>query len=122
MNILFLLDSLYAFTHLYYYDHHIIISVFVSNFSSNLDTDPCPDDYTLAPNGRCYLFVQSSLGSFWHYSRETCWAQKDSDLAIINDQEELDFIVQQIAAIGDSKNWWLGTLDAGLEWVVQYFL
>eukprot|EP00057_Strongylocentrotus_purpuratus_P013986 XP_011668460.1 PREDICTED: uncharacterized protein LOC577309 [Strongylocentrotus purpuratus] len=78
-------------------------------------TDPCPDDYSLAPNGRCYLFVQSSLGSFWHYSRETCWAQKDSDLAIINDQEELDFIVQQIAAIGDTNNWWLGYSDNSVE-------
>nr|XP_054765190.1 uncharacterized protein LOC129271967 [Lytechinus pictus] len=77
-------------------------------------TEPCPDDYSLAPNGRCYRFVEGSP-SFWHYTRETCWMRKDSDLAIINDQEELDYIMQQINATGDTNNWWIGYHDTSVE-------
>ncbi|XP_041474924.1 uncharacterized protein LOC121423607 [Lytechinus variegatus] len=77
-------------------------------------TEPCPDDYSLAPNGRCYRFVEGSP-SFWHYTRETCMTRKDSDLVIINDQEELDYIMQQINATGDTNNWWIGYHDTSVE-------
>ena len=81
--------------------------VFYCVFSYVLD--PCPTDYEEGPNSRCYRFrILSDYGSWWPTGRRTCDNEEHSDLAIINDHEELTFLLTRSAEIDPNMTWWIG--------------
>ena len=70
---------------------------------------PCPATYEAGPNGHCYWFSYSySYGNMWHWGRQDCMAQPDSDLVIIDDEEELAFLQNRITEINETRDWWIG--------------
>ncbi|XP_072173176.1 uncharacterized protein [Diadema setosum] len=77
-------------------------------------TLPCPSNYELAPNGRCYRFIDDD-DDFWHYGRSICMGATDSDLAIVNDEAELAYIMDRINASSDTGAWWIGYSDISVE-------
>ena len=78
---------------------------------SLLHADPCPSRYEEGPNGHCYWFSYSySYGNMWHWGRQDCMAQPDSDLVIIDDEEELAFLQNRITEISETKDWWIGNI------------
>ncbi|XP_029437118.1 killer cell lectin-like receptor subfamily B member 1B allele A isoform X2 [Rhinatrema bivittatum] len=60
---------------------------------------PCPMNW-LQHKGKCYYISRDSERS-WSWSREDC-AERDSQLLVIQDQEEKDFIHRQA---GDRYHW-----------------
>ena len=78
-------------------------------FSFNIYVVPCPSGYEEGPNDHCYWFSYSySYGNMWHWGRQDCMAQPDSDLVIIDDEEELAFLQNRITEINETKDWWIG--------------
>eukprot|EP00057_Strongylocentrotus_purpuratus_P019386 XP_011673860.1 PREDICTED: uncharacterized protein LOC754003 [Strongylocentrotus purpuratus] len=82
---------------------------------SVLGTTTCPDNYELGPNGHCYRFRDLDLGSWWSTGRRTCDNVADSDLVIVNDQAELDFLTMRSAEINPNMTWWVGYSDQSVE-------
>ncbi|XP_029436646.1 killer cell lectin-like receptor subfamily F member 1 isoform X2 [Rhinatrema bivittatum] len=66
---------------------------------SGSGAQPCPMDW-LWHKGKCYYFSRDT-GRSWSRSREDC-AKRDSQLLVIQDQEEKDFIHHQA---GDRYHW-----------------
>ncbi|XP_029437371.1 killer cell lectin-like receptor subfamily F member 1 isoform X2 [Rhinatrema bivittatum] len=62
---------------------------------------PCPMNW-LRHKGKCYYFSRDTKRS-WSRSREDC-AERDSELLVIQDQEEKDFINQKT----QSEHHWIG--------------
>ena len=73
-------------------------------------TDSCPENYEEGPNGHCYWFGYGyEYGYVWYYGRLYCMDEPDSDLVIIDDEEELAFLQNRIAEINEtSRDWWIG--------------
>ena len=73
-------------------------------------TEPCPTNYEEGPNGHCYWFSYGyDYGYMWHWGRQDCMAQPDSDLVIIDDEEELAFLMNRTAEINETRDWWIGS-------------
>ena len=68
----------------------------------------CPDNYEEGPNGHCYRFRILEDGTRWMRGRQTCDNVVDSDYVIINDQEELDYLVSRSAEVDPDMTWWIG--------------
>ena len=81
---------------------HLMVHVFLLKAS-------CPDNYEEGPNGHCYRFRILDEGTRWMRGRQTCDNVDDSDYAIINDQEELDYLVRRSAEVDPDVTWWIGT-------------
>ncbi|XP_029437546.1 killer cell lectin-like receptor subfamily F member 1 [Rhinatrema bivittatum] len=62
---------------------------------------PCPMNW-LWHKGKCY-YISRDVGRSWSRSREDC-AERDSELLVIQDQEEKDFIHRQAG----NKYHWIG--------------
>ncbi|XP_063956891.1 uncharacterized protein LOC129263433 [Lytechinus pictus] len=82
---------------------------------SVLGTTTCPTNYELGPNGHCYRFRILEIGSWWPTGRRTCDDVADSDLVIVNDQAELDFLTSRSAEINSNMTWWVGYSDQSVE-------
>ena len=44
-------------------------------------------------------------------ARGSCLSDPDSDLVIINDQEELDYLLERTSEDGDEESRWIGRND-----------
>ncbi|XP_071500574.1 uncharacterized protein [Diadema antillarum] len=79
-------------------------------------TDTCPDGYELGPNGHCYWFYETTYGNTWHYARIYCMENDDSDLLIIDDEEELEFVLNKTSMMNtsSSRDWWIGYSDTSV--------
>nr|XP_054765191.1 CD209 antigen-like protein D [Lytechinus pictus] len=72
-------------------------------------TMPCPANYEEGPNGHCYWFSVTPYGYMWYWGRQDCAEETDSDLVIVSDEEELDFLRSRVAELsGDDRDWWIG--------------
>lgn len=81
---------------------------------SCLDSVPCPADYEEGPNGHCYWFAVTTYGYMWYWGRQDCSEEPDSDLVIINDEEELDFLRNRTAELAEDRDWWIGECQFNL--------
>ena len=68
----------------------------------------CPTNYEAGPTGNCYRFRILDLGSWWSTGRRTCDNEADSDLVIIDNQVELDFLMSRTSVINPNMTWWIG--------------
>ncbi|XP_071811335.1 uncharacterized protein [Apostichopus japonicus] len=73
----------------------------------------CPDGYETSPTGGCYFFF--SEGRTYDVARRSCLSDPEGDLAIIDTQEELDYLVGRTAELMNSQNWWIGFFDISVE-------
>ncbi|XP_071822362.1 uncharacterized protein [Apostichopus japonicus] len=72
----------------------------------------CDDGYIVGYNYGCYKFV-SDVSLSWNDARAECQMKQDSDLAVIDDADELQFIVD--AGLATGFDWWVGLSDRVTE-------
>ncbi|XP_072182333.1 scavenger receptor cysteine-rich domain-containing protein DMBT1-like [Diadema setosum] len=82
---------------------------------SVLATTTCPVNYEEGPTGHCYRFRLLDYGSWWSTGRRTCDNEADSDLVIINDQVEIDYLRQRTTELNSNMTWWIGYSDQSVE-------
>lgn len=66
----------------------------------------CPHLYETRQTGSCYYF--STGMTSYQSARGSCLSDPDSDLVIISDQEELDYLLERTSADGDAESRWIG--------------
>ena len=72
----------------------------------------CPDNYEEGPKGGCYRFRLEDVGTWWTYRRQACvFDVSYSDLLVINDQEEFDFVMNRTAEMSTNASWWIGEIS-----------
>ncbi|XP_070564555.1 cubilin-like [Ptychodera flava] len=70
----------------------------------------CPSGYVIGHENKCYKFVSDPLP--WEDARDDCRTMTDSDLVIIDDVDELDYVESQVGA---GTNYWIGYSDRAVE-------
>ncbi|XP_070564553.1 cubilin-like [Ptychodera flava] len=78
-------------------------------FNITYDSYDCPENYTVGYRYGCYKFVEEP--GDWEDAREHCESTEDSDLVIIDNQDELDFVMQEMQA----SEFWVGYYDRAVE-------
>ncbi|XP_022102814.1 uncharacterized protein LOC110985794 isoform X3 [Acanthaster planci] len=76
---------------------------------------PCPGWHLPGPNGSCYWFYHNVNNTGWWYSRRNSCRNQGSDLLIIDNQEELDYILNQTETLAPGQTWWIGYYDVSVE-------
>ncbi|XP_033117509.1 uncharacterized protein LOC117117344 [Anneissia japonica] len=90
---------------------------FVISYTTEID---CPQDYIVGPNDTCYYFGTELGGYIWSFSRTTCQSVTDGDLVIIDDEEELAFLLEESQKRVSNASWWIGYYDVSVEGTWQW--
>ena len=70
----------------------------------------CPSGYEEGPKGHCYRFREHDTGFWWVSGRRGCDDVEHSDLLVISDQEEWQFVMNRTAEINPNISWWIGNV------------
>ncbi|PIK59572.1 hypothetical protein BSL78_03490 [Apostichopus japonicus] len=76
---------------------------------TTLEAPECPPMYERGTDDNCYYFARNT--TTWEQARGFCQGVEDGDLAIIDNQVTLDYIVSKTMG-GD---WWIGAYDQATE-------
>ncbi|XP_038068497.1 uncharacterized protein LOC119737915 isoform X3 [Patiria miniata] len=76
---------------------------------------PCPGWHLPGPNNSCYWFYHDPNNTGWWSSRRNSCLNRGSDLLIIDNQEELDYILNQTETLAPDQTWWIGYYDVSVE-------
>ncbi|XP_071799733.1 uncharacterized protein [Asterias amurensis] len=96
---------------MYLFVAHVLtcMLVFCNGFSAVDTSDVCPEGYEVGYDGGCYLFETNAVA--WSIARNNCTDTPDSDLLVINNSDELEYIKHRIT----SGIWWIGFTDLSVE-------
>ncbi|XP_030851179.1 ZP domain-containing protein-like, partial [Strongylocentrotus purpuratus] len=75
----------------------------------------CPTTTSLVPTAIATASETSTSAPGGRPEDETCDNVADSDLVIVNDQAELDFLTMRSAEINPNMTWWVGYSDQSVE-------
>ena len=78
----------------------------------------CPDGFERGPNDRCYYFSRGS--TYWLSARGGCQSVTDTDLLILDNEEEAEYIRNRTAQIDPDAKWWIGYYDVSIEGVWKW--
>ena len=66
----------------------------------------CPDGYESSPGGGCYYFF--SEGRTYDVARRNCLGDPEGDLVIVDDQDELNYLMTTMSNLNNNESWWIG--------------
>ena len=65
----------------------------------------CPSGFEASPSGGCYRF--NTGARIFDVARRSCQGYPDGDLVVIDDQDELDYLMGRSADLNNGT-WWIG--------------
>ena len=78
----------------------------------------CPDGFEQGPNDGCYYFSRGD--TYWLSARGGCQSVTDTDLLILDNEEEVNYIQNRTAEIDPAAKWWIGYYDVSVEGVWKW--